>query len=41
MVLSLLVAAMDSTIMNTTMPVIAKSLGGFDLYAWVFAAYMG
>jgi EmrB/QacA subfamily drug resistance transporter len=40
MVLSLLVAAMDSTIMNTTMPVIAKSLGGFDLYAWVFAAYM-
>jgi EmrB/QacA subfamily drug resistance transporter len=40
MVLSMLVAAMDSTIMNTTMPVIAKSLGGFDLYAWVFAAYM-
>jgi EmrB/QacA subfamily drug resistance transporter len=39
-VLAMLVASMDSTIMNTTMPVIAKELGRFDLYAWSFASYM-
>ncbi|SMO88372.1 Major Facilitator Superfamily protein [Melghirimyces algeriensis] len=39
-ILSLLVASMDTTIMNTTMPIITKSLGGFDLFAWPFATYM-
>ena len=39
-VLAMLVASLDSTIMNTTMPVIAKELGRFDLYAWSFASYM-
>ncbi|MGG1516853.1 MDR family MFS transporter [Paenibacillus oryzisoli] len=39
-VLAMLVASMDSTIMNTTMPIVAKELGRFDLYAWSFAAYM-
>ncbi|MCM2532688.1 MFS transporter [Neobacillus pocheonensis] len=39
-VLAMLVASIDSTIMNTTMPIIAKELGRFDLYAWAFAAYM-
>ena len=39
-VLAMLVASIDTTIMNTTMPIIAKELGRFDLYAWSFAAYM-
>jgi EmrB/QacA subfamily drug resistance transporter len=39
-VLAMLVASIDTTIMNTTMPVIAKELGRLDLYAWSFAAYM-
>ncbi|WP_026692353.1 MFS transporter [Peribacillus kribbensis] len=39
-VLAMLVASIDTTIMNTTMPAIAKELGGFGLYAWAFAAYM-
>ncbi|HZG82722.1 MAG TPA: MFS transporter [Brevibacillus sp.] len=39
-ILSVLVSSMDATIMNTTMPVIAESLGGFDLFAWVFSSYM-
>lgn len=39
-VLAMLVASMDSTIMNTTMPIITKELGGFELYAWSFASYM-
>jgi EmrB/QacA subfamily drug resistance transporter len=39
-VLAMLVASIDATIMNTTMPIIAKELGRFDLYAWSFASYM-
>lgn len=39
-VLAMLVVSMDTTIINTTMPVIAKELGGFELYAWSFASYM-
>jgi EmrB/QacA subfamily drug resistance transporter len=39
-VLAMLVASMDTTIMNTTMPIIVKELGGFSLYAWSFASYM-
>ncbi|MEW8985649.1 MAG: MFS transporter, partial [Bacillus sp. (in: firmicutes)] len=39
-VLAMLVASIDTTIMNTTMPVIAEELGRFDLYAWSFASYM-
>jgi MFS family permease len=39
-VLAMLVASMDTTIINTTMPVIARELGHFELYAWSFAAYM-
>jgi len=39
-VVAMLVASMDTTIMNTTMPIIAKELGGFSLYAWSFASYM-
>ncbi|QYR22033.1 MFS transporter [Paenibacillus sp. sptzw28] len=39
-VMGMLVSSMDTTITNTTMPVIAKELGNFELYAWVFAGYM-
>lgn len=39
-VLSVLIASLDTTIINTTMPTIARELGDFNLYAWTFAAYM-
>ncbi|MGG3799385.1 MDR family MFS transporter [Metabacillus fastidiosus] len=39
-VLAMLVASIDTTIMNTTMPIITRELGSFDLYAWSFASYM-
>ncbi|TBL80361.1 MDR family MFS transporter [Paenibacillus thalictri] len=39
-VLAMLVASMDTTIINTTMPIIAAELGHFELYAWSFASYM-
>ncbi|WP_270171291.1 MFS transporter [Paenibacillus sp. SYP-B4298] len=39
-VLTTLVASIDATITNTTMPIIAEELGGYSLYAWSFAAYM-
>lgn len=39
-VLAVLISSMDTTITNTTVPHIVKELGGFELYAWNFAAYM-
>jgi len=39
-IISMLVASMDTTIANTTMPVIVKEIGGEALYAWAFTAYM-
>jgi EmrB/QacA subfamily drug resistance transporter len=33
-------AAVEATIMATAMPSIAADLGGFDLFAWAFSAYM-
>lgn len=39
-VLSILIASMDATIMNTTMPIIAEELGGIRWFAWSFASYM-
>lgn len=39
-VLAMLIASIDTTIMNTTMPIISDELGRFDLYAWSFASYM-
>jgi EmrB/QacA subfamily drug resistance transporter len=33
-------AAVEATIIATAMPSIAETLGGFDLFAWVFSAYM-
>lgn len=39
-ILAMLITSIDSTITNTTMPIITKELGGFELYAWSFASYM-
>ncbi len=32
-------AAVEGTIVATAMPSIVASLGGFEYYSWVFAAY--
>lgn len=40
LMLSLLVAAMDSTVVGTALPTIVRSLGGFSLYSWVFTGYL-
>lgn len=39
-VMAMLVASIDTTILHTTMPVIAEELGGFQFYAWTFTAYV-
>ena len=38
--LSLFVAAMDSTVVGTALPTIARDLGEFQLYPWVFSGYL-
>lgn len=38
--LGMLLAALDQTVVSTAMPKVVAGLGGFDLYAWVFTAYM-
>ncbi len=38
--LSLVLAALNQTMVSTAMPRIIASLGGMDLYSWVFSAYM-
>ncbi|MEK7848887.1 MAG: MDR family MFS transporter, partial [Chloroflexota bacterium] len=38
--LGLLLAALDQTIVSTALPRIVSDLGGFDRFAWVFTAYM-
>ncbi len=40
LMLSLLVAAMDSTVVGTALPTIVRDLGGFSLYSWVFTGYL-
>ena len=40
MMLALFLAALDQTIVATAAPTLVSNLGGFDLFAWVFAAYM-
>ncbi len=34
------IAAMDSTIVATSIPAIVRDLGGFSVYAWIFSAYV-
>ena len=38
--LCIFVAAMDSTVVGTALPTIARELNGFSLYSWVFAGYL-
>lgn len=39
-ILALVLAALNQTMVSTAMPRIVASLGGMDLYSWVFSAYM-
>lgn len=38
--LTLILAALNQTMVTTAMPTIVAALGGMDLYSWVFTAYM-
>lgn len=40
LMLSLFLAALDSTIMSTAMPLVAADLGGFEHYHWPFTSYL-
>jgi len=40
LMISLFVAAMDSTVVGTALPTIARELGQFSLYPWVFSGYL-
>src|SRR3982751_6019815 len=38
--LSLLMASVESTVVSTAMPTIVSQLGGLEIYSWVFSAFM-
>ena len=38
--LSIFLGAMESTVVATAMPVVVRSLGGLDVYSWVFSAFL-
>ncbi|HLE82506.1 MAG TPA: MFS transporter, partial [Dehalococcoidia bacterium] len=40
LLLGMLVAALDQTVVGTAMPKVIASLGGMTLYSWVFTTYM-
>ena len=40
LMLGMLLAALDQTIVSTALPRITNDLGGFEHYSWVFSAYM-
>ena len=40
MLLAMMLAALDQTIVATALPRVVADLGGFDEFAWVFTAYM-
>jgi EmrB/QacA subfamily drug resistance transporter len=40
LLLSMFMSAMEMTVVSTAMPTVVGDLGGIELYAWVFTAYM-
>jgi len=38
--LAVFLAAMESTVVATAMPIVVKSLGGLHIYAWVFSGFL-
>src|SRR4029450_9013892 len=40
LLLGMLLAALDQTIVSTALPSIVRDLGGLEHYSWVFSAYM-
>lgn len=38
--LSILMASLEGTVVGTAMPTVIASLGGIEIYSWVFAAYI-
>jgi EmrB/QacA subfamily drug resistance transporter len=38
--LSVFLAAMESTVVATAMPIVVKALGGLEIYAWVFSGFI-
>jgi EmrB/QacA subfamily drug resistance transporter len=40
LMLSVFVAAMDSTVVGTALPTITRELNGFSLYSWIFTGYL-
>ena len=40
LLLGMLLAALNQTIVSTALPKIVADLGGFDHYSWIFSAYM-
>jgi EmrB/QacA subfamily drug resistance transporter len=40
LLLSLFVAALDTTVVGTALPTIARELGSFELYPWIIAGYL-
>src|SRR5438067_10563021 len=38
--LSVFLAAMESTVVATAMPKVVESLGGVHIYSWVFSGYL-
>ena len=40
LLLSLFVAALDTTVVGTALPTISRELGSFELYPWIIAGYL-
>ncbi|MFN6203962.1 MAG: MFS transporter, partial [Acidobacteriota bacterium] len=38
--MSIFMAALEGTVVGTAMPTVIASLGGIEIYSWVFAAYI-
>ena len=38
--LAVFLAALESTVVATAMPIVVRSLGGLEIYAWVFAGFL-